>query len=500
MRVQHDGSMRQQTAHARNCKLACKLQVNLSYQQPQQGFLSPALCAEGNPLRTFVCMRHPLPYDMCSREECDDRVRWGEVSAFEGTDDTSGLPPNRRRLDPSRAVAKYRRSAAGGSSADRYPLRSAEQLDATVRYLLEVLAERRPPHNTSSHGPEPTTVGQPRESLLTTVAFVEDRIRAVQVDLVKLRQPSPTLQVLVARCHILILYLTADCPHYERQFGYTALQTALLAYREAAESHQPRSEDTENRVDYHDKDVGDKDQDEMHALAVVYQLGQVLMRASDSGTTPLESSALSLASSLQRMAPHQESPQVILPRFLWSLSLVVEVLLGHWHIALQMLRQGPPSSSGKEALGTLSRCLLAPCLVLLRRQCIEVNNAAFRKGEAVSSVDVARLLQFDGGHGEAEDGIVGSTTTWDEDSAPPGLSESETACLAFGRALGLPQDSQHCLVFKTARVRSVSNLSHFSVRDDAFVLRLHPRDMIPDGDGVLLPTPDWLRTVLRSPA
>jgi hypothetical protein len=99
-------------------------------------------------------------YLMCSPEECQDRQRHKDVSVFECVD--PHVPVNQRVLDPGLAVTKYRRSAAG--SEKKYPIRSLEQLQTTVTYLLQLLVSRR------------TIYCDSRQSFLATVNFVEDRV------------------------------------------------------------------------------------------------------------------------------------------------------------------------------------------------------------------------------------------------------------------------------------------------------------------------------------
>lgn len=100
------------------------------------------------------------PYAMCTLEECQERQANKEISVFECDD--ARVPINQRRMDPTLAVAKYRRSAAG--SHRQYQCRSLEQLETTVDHLMELFVTRKAK---SEH---------PRQSLLDTVQFVEDRL------------------------------------------------------------------------------------------------------------------------------------------------------------------------------------------------------------------------------------------------------------------------------------------------------------------------------------
>ena len=66
-----------------------------------------------------------------------------------------------------------------------------------------------------------TTSVLSRQSLVKTVSFVEDRFRAVQVDLVRSQQTSADLQLILIRAQILILYLTLD------NMDLTVIETSL---------------------------------------------------------------------------------------------------------------------------------------------------------------------------------------------------------------------------------------------------------------------------------
>jgi SAC3/GANP family len=224
------------------------------------------------------------PYAMCSKDECADRERFGEVSVFECRDDCRHMAPNQRRIDPCRAVSKYRRSAAGSSVEDRYPVRTVEQLATAVEYVLEVLAEQRaaaPPPTTHDDGGGNLLNGQ-RETMLATVSFVEDRLRAVQVDLVKLQHPASSrhLQVRMARAHVVILYLMADCESYEATFGGTMLQTALSSY---FASPAPTSD--------YDPDTGDEVLSYLLLSALRHDLLEAArtLRSGGRGSGPLDS-------------------------------------------------------------------------------------------------------------------------------------------------------------------------------------------------------------------
>ena len=209
-----------------------------------------------------------------------------------------------RRIRPKyhaqHVVKKYRRSAAGGGTLNEISernIRTLEQLAGTVEYLIEdVFVWQMPPptsySNTLSDGTVSTTARsgddpneisiwedndnddqlqlgeqQPQQhtpfSLSDTVAFIDDRLRAVQKDLVtllgnldigssssnsssnnnisskrlhrkqlQLKQTVRTMQSKMVRYNILTSYLLSDVPSskYEGKFGARALRTALTCY------------------------------------------------------------------------------------------------------------------------------------------------------------------------------------------------------------------------------------------------------------------------------
>lgn len=379
----------------------------------------------------------PAAYYMCSEEECSERLECGEVSVFECTEETAHLSPKQRVLDTTRAVAKYRRAAAGAK--DTRPLRSWKQLSFTVNYLSDILVHQSASKN-SKH----------KQTFRTTAAFVEDRFRAVQVEVVKLQYSSPKLQLLMAKCHILILYLLSDCKDYERKFGLTALQTALSSYWNAT---------LEERIESWD--------DEILAYALLCQLNLYL--------TGLEDSLSSVLATYRRHAPTRKE----FPLFQWALRLTVTASLGLWHSVLKQLQTGlfPPS------FHVLARCWLATSVPAIRANALETYNSSFGKNEAVSGQSVARLLF-----------ISSSRTvksTWDDDEHE---ESAEQAAIRFGASLDLPRnDSGTCLLFKVSPLKEISTPS--LTRDDAFVFGSVKGTA--DNEGVVVPSADYLLTILR---
>lgn len=112
-------------------------------------------------------------YRFCSSQECRERQELGQVSVFEATAETANLPQNQRCLDPTLAVAKYRRSAAGTTHTSQ---QSKESLELLLQHLVTIAATRRP---TPQHSPVDDWQGPWTE-------FLVDRLRACQADATRL--------------------------------------------------------------------------------------------------------------------------------------------------------------------------------------------------------------------------------------------------------------------------------------------------------------------------
>lgn len=280
---------------------------------------------------------------MCSKDEWKERQTSREISVFEATAASTHLPQQRRRLDPCRAVAKYRRSAAG-TTRSREP-RSYQALETTVFYILEILATQRDSSNV-------------QHTLLETVNFVEDRLRAVQVDLTITCIASKYLQSFMIRAHILILYLLVDLSQYQAKFGHQALQTAFSNYW--LEIEQAETDE------------------EIMCLETIYELSKSLQMQGDSS-----------ASIFYSLRKHVTISDLSLLQ--WTLKLCSAATLGHWHCLLRLLYD----TAVPRRVTILARCLLAPCLPSIRWQALQAYNVSFTKQEAIPGVDMVRLLFFE---------------------------------------------------------------------------------------------------------
>jgi len=121
---------------------------------------------------------------MCSPREAAERERFRELSLLEQLPGTESqkLPS----VDPTRAVKRFQRPAAGAPPPPPCDLRPLPVLNATVDHLLALWADR------------------PDIPAATRYAFVSDRLRSVQQDLTVQRLEAPRLLARIARFHALM--------------------------------------------------------------------------------------------------------------------------------------------------------------------------------------------------------------------------------------------------------------------------------------------------------
>jgi hypothetical protein len=437
----------------------------------------------------------PPPYSMCSRDECEARQSSGEISLLErqraapicGSQQDHlvlHLCHHRRNrhnqlLDPRLAVAKYRRAAAGVTTDSLPPTRSMEQLYVTVTYLVHVLVAAS---DSSSDGITPID-----SWLRTTVQFVQDRFRAIQVDLIRSSAAvtkSKSLQVIMARTHLLLNYLLADEPlFYELKFGHDAVQTCLVNYwNDPAESPQ------------HDDEI----------LSYILLLSWHPHNGnSDETTTSMNMSSFyqiynrHFATKTQRDRSHDNKKDSDWPLLQWTLRLVVTLELGHWQTALAQLDRssiagdddhhqeacsnvGILTAAAEFNFCVLARSILAPHLPWIRFQTLDAYNRTWQKGQLVAADEIARLLC-----------LRGSTS---------GSDTGEMMALTFGKSIGLLEEEGKLLRFKAGPslqpAPDQQKCRDRSRENDAFVCRYAPENVRRDKTGLLIPPQDWMRQLL----
>jgi hypothetical protein len=292
-----------------------------------------------------------------------------EVNPFETSGRTAAL-------DPTKAVAKYRRSAAG--SVFNYPLRTTEQLQFTVKYLSELLLQ---------------------ESFsLPAIEFVENRLRAVQVEVTKLQARNVAdMQRHIVRIQIVILFLTMEEPNYERTFGTTALWTALVGYWDCAD----RAHD-----------------DELLALVILCELNESLL--TDMNATCASSN--DTFTCLYRK--HYCMRAALEPLSQWTLQLTIQMQLGHWHVALRFLARR------QDEFGLLARCCLAPSVPYMQWRGLQTYNFSIR--ESILASDVAELLFF----------ASTNSSVW-----------HGSTCSEFAQSFGLPITEDKKITFKSNAIK-----------------------------------------------
>lgn len=413
---------------------------------------------------------------------------------------------NRPNFHPQYVVKKYRRSAAGGgtlSEISEKSIRSLEQLKVTVEYLLlQILVWQRPPgendcgdgrggrgnldQNEVSIWDEDTPIKQPntqqsqqqpRFSLSDTVAFIDDRLRAVQKDLVTLlgnfevsfdisvnanaaletqqqhnqqqsslqHEIKPMLRQMQARMvrySILALYLLSNVPpsKYEVKFGARALRTSLTCYLNLSLTLH---EEYGQHDDTYDDECRVKD--EMMAYMALLHSSAVL-RSEESALPPsggseitsslMEESGSGWGALLSTFTKHvllEKSMEGInsgqslvekYPRWKWTLELASMVQDGNYQRYFNLLERGPSLSTNQQYAVSednarfliLARCCCSHSLNLIRLSALRRYNHTYGKGEKVSGTDIARLLR------------------WESDDE----AESSQLAISFCRDAGLP--------------------------------------------------------------
>lgn len=153
---------------------------------------------------------------MCPAREARDRDAQGDVSLFEATPETRMLRRSMRRMDPARAVKRFRRAADGRPEGPE-DVRPLEWLERTVAHLWAVAREE-------------LAVAAAKEAeedggwIVELHEFLADRLQAVRKDLVIQGLSGPRAIALferVVRFHVLFGYLLSQqaAPVYDEYLG-----------------------------------------------------------------------------------------------------------------------------------------------------------------------------------------------------------------------------------------------------------------------------------------
>ena len=399
----------------------------------------------------------PPPFSMCSESEAYDRQQHLELSPFECNPGSikSGVisiasssthhgkhvesmaiqkaeaKRHRPTFNAQYVIKKYRRSAAGGGTlseaSDKCP-RTLDQLVTTVDYLLgSVLPCQLPPpspavevddrsypntdpNEISIWGDTPVKERSQKISqehlpfsLCDTVSFIDDRLRAVQKDLVtllgnmdsssvissssdsnnnsvstkrqqlkqqRIKSTVRDMQAKMVRYNILASYLLSDVPSskYEVQFGARALRTSLTCYLNLSTTiHEEYQTATSNNKDsQYEKEC--QTQDEIMAYMALLHSSAVLRSEETSLPPPtsseftsslMEDSGGGWGALLSTFCKHilneknintnGESGMIVekYPRWKWALELACVAQEGNYQRYFTLLENGPTYSSLK---------------------------------------------------------------------------------------------------------------------------------------------------------
>jgi len=425
---------------------------------------------------------------------------------------------HRPPFNPQYVIKKYRRSAAGGGAlseaSDNCP-RTLDQLSKTVEYLLgNIFVRQMPPptaavvddaggddtRNTDPNeisiwgeedtpvkakhddharnnidpneisicGEEDTPVKKQRPpsslqkqqehtifSLSDTVAFIDDRLRAVQKDLVtllgnqleepqlsspdsgnsisvkrqglkqqRIKQTVREMQAKMVRYNILASYLLSDVPpsKYQVQFGARALRTSLTCYLNLSTSlheeyHTSTTNSNSNTISQQQQSQYQKEhrtQDEIMAYMALLHSSAVL-RSEETALPPSKAGEISSSftedagsgwGALLSTFCRQNGVVEEYPRWKWALELACVAQEGDYQGYFALLEQGPARARISAAVDDgavgadsarfliLARCCASHSLTLVRLAQLRRYNHAFGKGERVSARDLARLLRL----------------------------------------------------------------------------------------------------------
>ena len=352
----------------------------------------------------------PAPYSMCSPSEASDRQNHMELSELESTHTSYALGPRQRVHNPCLVVKKYRRSAAGGGVSrpgDDAAGRSVSSLAGTIDYLLGTLLPSQ-----SAYAPDV----MPPRPLANIASFVDDRVRAVQVELITSLSDSVGIrseedwaairrtQSRLVRYGILAPYLLSGLPpaRYEASFGKTALRTAIDAYFAAWEASFGNFHGNASGEERAVRDEMMSYEALMHVAAALRdgedQLPARAGRVGERRSGGAGAGAL-LASFLARGGADQTVPNLVeegggVGRWATALEVAAAAEGGNLLRVFRLLSCDRVSMGSEEdrRWGVLARCCLVPALNAIRIGLARRYNKSLGKGEKVSADDLARLL------------------------------------------------------------------------------------------------------------
>ncbi len=411
---------------------------------------------------------------MCSQEEAIDRQRFNELSLLESTNFSASVSkahPKERIPHPKRCVKKYRRSAAGGGVTgigDRDGMdsrdgrdgmgeaatgtirrrRNIHDLEVTVNYLLGII------FCTQSSAPSTKSKDKDafRVSLLQSVLFVDDRIRAVQVDLTTLLGETTTttdnshnhdytsirsvrqIQARILRYHLLSQYLLSNLSSkkYEWKFGHKALTTAISSY--LATWNSTEQELKCDRV--HGDGDGDSDDEDIAQLdevisyitllhvASILNSGEPSIQPYTSTTSQHKFCGLScedghgmaaILGLFRKYCPKNKRERGVgmgrrktetetktaltlasFPKYQWSLKIASDVENGNYLSLIRFFMTSPDSPKNSmnddSRWKIIARCCVAQVMPVIRIGLLRLYNKSFMKQEKVKDYDVSTTI------------------------------------------------------------------------------------------------------------
>ena len=371
--------------------------------------------------------------------EGQDRQDHMELSELESTVETYSLAPKQRKADPKLCVKKYRRSAAGGGSAfseqlkHQSKVRSVIDLVTTMDHLLNGVLATQKTHTCMKPLP-----------LCKVVHFVDDRVRAVQVDYVThysnknsiVLSEELTMSIIRMQCsilnyHLLVGYLLTEMPSnkFEPKFNVQAMRTS---FAHATENLQ-RYVECDHRQVYREEALSLLDEvmcyeSLLHLCAVIVDEASSTVPNESFTSRPwmfidqgpsLSSIESLLRPSLFRKLISNQPLSSHLPKWTWSLRVTAAYANGNYVQLMRLFstghsdvrdtdttinicynnRQEDIIQIGMKQLfvtqnepldAWITRCkfCIAPALSIIRVNAIQQWNSAFMKSERVNSSDV----------------------------------------------------------------------------------------------------------------
>ncbi|KAG7373985.1 SAC3/GANP family protein [Nitzschia inconspicua] len=331
-------------------------------------------------------------YRFCSREEVKERQELGQVSELEATVATCRLAQAQRILDPTLAVAKYRRSAAGMDPVA--PPRSVATLMDTLEHLTNICS-------TFQASPQHPRLDNNSANIHTLVNFVTDRLRACQSDATRL-MGCPDDESLPASWHAqairILIWLEFCTRHVANHIETTChsdslLPRTILTMRSTAYDAywSIREVDTQTKESTREEDYALDD--EMLCYATTLRICAISMQPEEESVhSSLETSWSGLLLEFQkrrRRTTSSVSSQSTYPYPLWHQTLQVASKVSRHDYHTLLLR----NKSSDTTFPILAKCILTSVLFSWQYRTVQHYNVSFAKEEVVSDMD--QLLGID---------------------------------------------------------------------------------------------------------